>query len=224
MTRVLTTAQAKAYYDWFGSKQDSQSFYENRALATLTAHAGFQHAHAVFEFGCGTGRFAQELLTQFLPTEARYLGIDISETMVGLARQRLAQWNSRASVRHVDGSLPLDLPESSFDRFVSTYVLDLLSAEQMVAVITEAARLLSDSGLLCLVSLTEGRTPVSRFVSGAWAGFHRLRPQLVGGCRPIQILPALAPATWNVAYHTLVTAFGVPSEIVIARRSPRSTL
>jgi len=36
---ALTHARAKQYYDHFGSKQDSQGFYEDRALDDLVAHA-----------------------------------------------------------------------------------------------------------------------------------------------------------------------------------------
>src|SRR5260221_3129440 len=52
---VLTHGQARAFYDWMGAKQDWQAFYEKRATRDLIAHASFETAQAVFEFGCGTG-------------------------------------------------------------------------------------------------------------------------------------------------------------------------
>jgi hypothetical protein len=39
----------------------------------LIAHVGFGEAHAVFEFGCGTARFAEELLADHLPPDSRYV-------------------------------------------------------------------------------------------------------------------------------------------------------
>ena len=88
-SRTLTTAEAKAFYDGFGAKQDAQAFYEDLAVKALIDHADFEHAHSVFEFGAGTGRLAARLLGTMLPDDCRYLGVDIAETLVALARERL---------------------------------------------------------------------------------------------------------------------------------------
>ena len=80
--RVLTHEQARAFYDWMGSKQDWQAFYEARATQDLIAHASFETAQAVFEFGCGTGAFAERLLASHLTPEASYVAVDSSTTMI----------------------------------------------------------------------------------------------------------------------------------------------
>ena len=64
---LLTLQQTREFYNQFGAKQDSQSFYERPAIDELIAHSNFSEAHSVFEFGCGTGRFADELLSGPLP-------------------------------------------------------------------------------------------------------------------------------------------------------------
>jgi ubiquinone/menaquinone biosynthesis C-methylase UbiE len=125
---TLSHAAARALYDRIGRWQDTQRFYEDYATADLIAHADLHQAQSVFEFGVGTGRIAERLLRDHLPATARYLGIDISATMVALARQRLAPWWNRARVEQSDGSPRIESPEGTFDRFVSTYVLDLLSS------------------------------------------------------------------------------------------------
>ena len=84
---VLTVSEAQAYYNRFGKKQDSQGFYEDPVLDDLIAHASFQEAQRVFEFGCGTGKFAARLLAEYLPASATYLGCDVSPVMIGLAAQ-----------------------------------------------------------------------------------------------------------------------------------------
>ena len=48
---VLTPSEARAYYNRFGKKQDTQSFYENPATDDLVAHAGFGDTEKIFEFG-----------------------------------------------------------------------------------------------------------------------------------------------------------------------------
>ena len=42
----------------------------------------------------------------------------------------------------------VDLPDRSFDRFISTYVLDLLSEENIDSLLSEAYRILRTGGLL----------------------------------------------------------------------------
>ena len=55
MTETLSREDAKAFYDRFGAKLDSQCFYEDRALADLIEHSDFETARHIFEFWCGTG-------------------------------------------------------------------------------------------------------------------------------------------------------------------------
>jgi ubiquinone/menaquinone biosynthesis C-methylase UbiE len=100
----FTVEQARSFYDRFGSKQDWQRFYEDPAIDRLIEHAAFGQAHRVLEFGCGTGRFAQRLLRGLIPAQCTYLGIDVSSTMVGIARRRLSECAGRCEVTVSDGS------------------------------------------------------------------------------------------------------------------------
>ncbi len=216
MNRGFSPDDAKRFYDRFGVKQDWQLFYENPAIDDLVAHAGFEHAHAVFELGFGTGRLAERLLSRHLPQDASYTGIDISTTMALLAAKRLRPWQERATVKVHDGTKGMDVPDRSFDRFVSVYVLDLLSPVHIRHVLTEAHRILVPGGRLCLVSLARGTTAWCRVVTRAWEFVYRRSPRLVGGCRPVKLLEYLDSRFWRIDHHNVVCAFGVSSEIVVA--------
>jgi ubiquinone/menaquinone biosynthesis C-methylase UbiE len=220
--RVLTHGQARAFYDWMGAKQDWQAFYEKRATRDLIAHASFETAQAVFEFGCGTGAFAERLLASHLEPSARYVAVDSSPTMIRLAQARLARFGSRVAVEQTDGSLQFEAASGSYDRFVSTYVADLLSISDITSLLAEAHRLLMPEGLLCLVSLTHGTRWLSRLVAGLWTGIHRLKPTLVGGCRPLELRVLLPAHTFHLEYVHVVTAFGIPSEVIVAERLPKA--
>jgi ubiquinone/menaquinone biosynthesis C-methylase UbiE len=172
----------------------------------------------VFEFGCGTGRFAQALLTHHLPGTATYHAIDISPVMVGIARQRLEQFGPRANVRMTDGRLSIDEPSESLDRFISTFVLDLLSEHDIDKVIREAHRLLRPGGLLALSSQTAGFTLASRIFGSVWSALYAVRPALVGGCRALELLNFVLSSDWNICHHACITRFGIPLEAVVARR------
>ncbi|MDH3673346.1 MAG: class I SAM-dependent methyltransferase [Gammaproteobacteria bacterium] len=215
---TLSHQEARRTYDRIGSRQDSQGFYEDRATAMVRLHGDFTAAESVFEFGCGTGRFALHLFEEYLSNTARYRGVDVSPRMVRLAQARLASHSPRAEVILTEGGPPVDEPAGSYDRFVSNYVFDLLSHEDIRAVLREAHRMLRPDGLLCLSGLSSGSGFGSRMVAGVVSWIQSLRPSLVGGCRPIDLLPFLLESEWQVQHHSKVVPFGIPSEVVVATR------
>ncbi len=213
--RVLDTAEAQAYYDRFGKKQDSQGFYEDPALAELITHAGFQDARHVFEFGCGTGKFAAHLLEKHLSSSASYLGCDISPVMVGIAKHRLEVYGERAQVVLTGGAIRFPVPDRSVDRVVATYVLDLLPEADIVRFFAEARRALTPGGMVCIASLTRGVNIPSRIVASLWMAVFRLKPALVGGCRPLRLEAFVDTGVWQTVHRKVVTPFAVPSEVLV---------
>lgn len=212
---MLTHEQARRFYDWFGSRQDLQRIYEDRSLDVLVEQGAFGRAHAVVELGCGTGRLAERLLRSNLPPDATYIGIDLSQTMVDLAREHLRPWLDRADIRLSDGSLRLPLPDRSCDRFVSTYVLDLLAEDDIRTAVLDARRVLVPGGLLCLASLTFGQTAWSRAMCRLWTRVHARHPMWVGGCRPLELSTFLDDG-WDIVHRQVVCTLGICNEIVIA--------
>ena len=215
---TLSHQEARKTYDRIGSLQDSQRFYEDRATRLVLSYGEFTSAGTVFEFGCGTGRFAQKLFEEYLPESATYRGIDISPKMIRLARARLEPFSARASVLLSAGEPPVAEPDAYYDRFVSNYVFDLLSHDDIRSVLREAHRITRPNGLLCLSGLSTGIGFVSRTVANMISRVQSRHPALVGGCRPIDILPLLSDVDWQVQHHSKVVAFGVPSEVVVAKR------
>lgn len=216
--RTLSHAEARRAYDRIGRLQDTQAFYEDVATSLLLQHGDFSSAQSVFEFGCGTGRFAQRLLEDRLPPGARYSGVDLSPRMIGLAQARLRPWAPRAEVRLTAGGPPSDEPSASCDRFVSNYVFDLLAIAEIEAVLREAQRMLRPGDLLCTTGLSTGIGPASRAMARAWSWVQSRAPALVGGCRPVDVLPLLPAEGWEVRHHSKLVRFGVTSEVLVARR------
>ena len=143
---TLSHLQAKCFYDRMAAIQDAQYFLERAALTDLVANLEPASAERWIEFGCGTGRFIEELFVRYLPLNACYIGFDVSGTMIELALSRTARFGGRAVIRQTDGAMYVDLPDRSFDRFISTYVLDLLSEENIDSLLSEAYRNPPDRG------------------------------------------------------------------------------
>ncbi|MBK7450997.1 MAG: class I SAM-dependent methyltransferase [Anaerolineales bacterium] len=135
--------------------------------------------------------------------------------MIELSRKRLAKYGERVTLMKSTGETVLPLQDESCDRFVSNYVLDILSADEIKSVLREAQRVLKPDGLLCLTGLTHGKGLFSK----AWTAFWNLRfdlnPKWVGGCRPVALTDFLDG--WEVLHHNIVTVRGISSEVVVGR-------
>ena len=213
---TLPPAEIKVIYDEVGRWQDTQGFYEQPAKADLVTHADFGAATSVLEVGGGTGRFAEQLLTEQLPADATYHSLELSTTMVALARQRLERFGARATVAPTDGTPPFDVEAGSVDRMVANYVFDLLAAEATRALLAEARRVMRPGGRLCIASLTRGRSLLGRLVSRGWRQLFRWSPSSVGGCRPVELAGVLRDEEWTLHHQNVVRAWGVPSEVLVA--------
>lgn len=214
---TLTTHQIKQFYDAFGKKQDRQ-FYEKAATDRLIGHSNFAAAQSVVELGCGTGKFARRLLASELPANARYIGIDVSETMISISRDRLCDFAERVELRLSDGRLHFEIKTNSMDRFVSTYVLELLGEDEIRAVLAEAHRILVPGGRLCLAVLAHGVNWYSKLTGQIWKALFRFKPSLVGGCRPISLARHLDSERWRILHQATIVSWCIASEVLVAEK------
>ena len=208
--------EIRAYYDLYGTKQDSQAAYEDPAIEECLFAADFSTVRSVFEFGCGTGTFGKLLLDRFLPPDATYRAVDISPTMVSITRERLAHYGARVAVDISDGDTHIPVPKGSLECVASNYVLDILPPEDIRAFIVQAHRALRPDGQLLLTGLTYGDTPYSLAKTLAWWWVWRLAPMRVGGCRPIELLSFLPREQWRVAHTRILYRNGLASRAVVA--------
>lgn len=225
MNRSLTAAEAKTFYDGFGAWQDRQGWYEDVAVDALVAAGDFPTARHVVSIGCGTGKLARRLLSDVVGRGCRYTGLDISDTMVALASQRIEPWHDRATVLRCDAGAGLPLADGSADRIVSTYVLDLMAPADITAVIAEGARVLAPGGLFCVAGWGPGVSRPQRLVAAILTGLYHRNPRWLGGCRPVSLRPYFTarPNTWDIVTDRAVSAFAIPSHVLVARTLPMST-
>ncbi|RME97557.1 MAG: class I SAM-dependent methyltransferase [Alphaproteobacteria bacterium] len=210
-------AEWRSYYDANAGRQDAQGWYADAPLRFLAAAGGFESARHLLEAGCGTGRFARELLRTRLPGSARYSGVDFSPAMLSRAARRLAPCRQAISLIEADLHNGLPFADACCDRFLVTYVFDLLDSRATGALLREAHRVLEPGGLLCTASLArdaDGLMP--RIAAGLWTLAARLAPGRVGGCRPVSLASHLPQAHWRLLARRTIVHGGLPSQVIVA--------
>jgi SAM-dependent methyltransferase len=219
----ISYAQATSFYNACGRWLDLQRWLEDPAFDDLLAHADLSHSHRIVEFGCGTGRLARRMLAGFLPPGAQYVGFDLSPRMLRISRSRLAPFGARAQVLPCAGPPRLALSAGCCDRFLATYVLDLLNPSDAAALLREAGRLLVPGGLLCVSVMAAHQGLPNRAFRSIWTALHRLSPMLVGGTQPSDAC-AILGSDWHVRRCQLICRFAVCSQVLIAERLSERTV
>jgi hypothetical protein len=136
--------------------------------------------------------------------------------MIQLATERLKPFGPRAMITQSSTNVDVPVGTDSIDRFVSTYVFDLLPKAAAKKVLDEAHRALQADGLLCLTSITAGATFTSRIVMNIWMWIFSQKPSIVGGCRPTELTDMLPADQWQIRHQSVVVPWGIASEVVIA--------
>lgn len=211
--------QLRAHYDRLGIQQDRQAYYEDPAMDRMIAWSGLATSQSVLELGCGTGRLAMRLLERVLSEDATWTGVDISASMIALAEARTSPWPDRRLLHHEDALTTSSPLEGHYDHVLASYVLDLMPDNDIDALLQRARQWLAPRGRLCVVNLTDGRRPLTRAVSWTWRTLHQLAPLRVGGCRPLRVIDKLNHADWRLIHHSVVDAWGLSSEVIVAERT-----
>ena len=112
------------------------------SAAQARAALDLQPGDRVFELGCGVGRIGRELAGEV----ARWHGLDISENMLGVARERLDGIGDPRFDALAGSSLAM-LPDASFDKGYCVAVFIHMDKEDMVLYLREVARVLRPGGM-----------------------------------------------------------------------------
>ncbi|MEE6261602.1 class I SAM-dependent methyltransferase [Plantactinospora sonchi] len=149
----------------------------------LLDRADLRGGQQLLEIGCGTGNLLRSLGRRHLDVDA--LGIDPDPAALRRARRKAAR--IRQPIRYeraFAGELPV--PDDSFDRVLSAFMLHHLAEEERTRALREVGRVLRPGGELHVVDVDS--TP-----SGRKAGRGHHSPG-VSDSRPDQVLAALTDA------------------------------
>ena len=137
-----------------------EASFDNPSGELVYPYLPAEQYQRVFDFGCGCGRVARQLIQQS-PRPERYLGVDLHRGMIEWARTNLAPTAEGFEFRHHNvynesfnpgGGLPEVAPlpgqDSSFTLVNAISVFTHLTEPHAVHYMNEAARILAPDGVL----------------------------------------------------------------------------
>lgn len=112
-----------------------------------------QPGESILEVGVGTG-----LSLPLYDKSVQVTGIDISEDMLEIARQRKARMNLDNVELHVMNAQEMDFPDNHFDKVVAMYVASVVP--DPVALVEEMRRVCKPGGQLIFVNHFNSSNPL----------------------------------------------------------------
>jgi ubiquinone/menaquinone biosynthesis C-methylase UbiE len=210
-----TSQQAATAYTrlsrWYDRLGGSEEPHIAEGLQLLNAQPG----ERALEFGFGTGN-GLVALAYGVGETGRVFGIDLSPGMIKVAHQRIEkkQLTGRVSVQR-GNVLQLPYAANTFDVVFSSFMLDLIDTPDLPIVLNECRRVLCANGRVGLVSMS--KACAGNVVVKVYERFHRWLPALID-CRPIYVQSLLTTAGFQIETAQTRSMWGLPVEIVIARK------
>lgn len=170
--------------------------------------AAIRDGEDVLEVAVGTGlAFVKILETN---PSGHSEGIDLTPAMLMRAEKRAGRTGLDCYSLRVGDAYDLPFPNDGFDVVVNNYMFDLLPERDFLIVLEEFNRVLRPGGRLAMVNMAHGQ----HWYNGIWGRLYRMNPALLGGCRPVSLLPLLQQSGFRKATRQFISQFTFPSEVV----------
>lgn len=198
------------WYDLIAGSTEKK--YRDWGLDKLSAQPG----EKILEIGFGTGHCLVALAKAVGPA-GRILGLDISDGMLALARERLEQAGLRDRVNlQLGDATRLDFIQlQSLDGVFMSFTLELFDTPEISQVLEECRRVLRAGGRLAVVSMTKTDPP--GIVVRMYEWFHEHLPEYAD-CRPIFARQALEQSGFIIKDVSVSSMWGLPVEIILGQK------
>jgi demethylmenaquinone methyltransferase/2-methoxy-6-polyprenyl-1,4-benzoquinol methylase len=199
------------WYDMIAGSTEKK--YRDWGLEKLSAQPG----EKILEIGFGTGHCLVALAKAVGPS-GHVLGLDISDGMLAIARERL---NGEKLADRVDlylgDAAHLDFIEpNSLDGIFMSFTLELFDNPEIPRVLEECHRILKPGGRLAVVSMTKTHPPGIAVRMYEW--FHEHIPDYAD-CRPIFARQAFEETGFKIQNVSVLSMWGLPVEIILGKKS-----
>lgn len=198
------------WYDAIAGSTEKK--YRDWGLEKLAAQPG----ESILEIGFGTGH-CLVALAKAVGSTGHVIGLDISDGMLAIARERLqAEGLGDRVDLHLGDAAKLDfIPAASLDGVFMSFTLELFDNPEIPAVLQECYRILKPGGRLAVVSMTKTDPPGIAVRMYEW--FHETMPNYAD-CRPIFARHAMEQTGFKIQDVSVSSMWGLPVEIVLGRK------
>jgi ubiquinone/menaquinone biosynthesis C-methylase UbiE len=142
----MTETQVRQQYDQLASIYDQRwHWYVTNTLTFLKTWVNFSASDRILDIACGTGEFERMVLGEN-PTQ-QMVGVDISQEMLAIARQKLHSYSNVSF--QVGSASALPFPDQSFDVIVSANAFHYF--DDPIASLTEVKRVLRPNGKVVIL-------------------------------------------------------------------------
>ena len=163
--------------------------------------AGIEMLHArtgenILEIGFGTGHCLIELARSVGPS-GKVLGIDLSEKMVEISRERIRQEGMEDRIELAcSDALHLPYDSQTLDGVFMSFTLELFDTPEIPLVLAQCKRVLKPGGRIVVVGMSRVRS--SGLVTEVFEWTHRHFPNYLD-CRPILVRRAVEDAGFQIS-------------------------
>ena len=215
---VRSKEEARANYNrlsrWYDIIAGStEKKYRDIGLQKLAARPG----ERILEVGFGTGHCLLSL-AQSVGETGQVYGIDLSEGMLAISQNRLCQagLSDRVDLR-VGDAAALPFAAGTFDGIFISFTLELFDSPEIPLVLDQCYTVLRQGGRVAVVALVKKLGTAVKIYE--W--FHEKMPVTVD-CRPIYAQRALSAAGFSIEDVVSMSMWGLPVEIILARKGTHS--
>jgi ubiquinone/menaquinone biosynthesis C-methylase UbiE len=209
LDKAIPVHTAQRIYDFIGKRYDWFGGYDAKAKSRAFELLGVAPGQYLLEVGVGTGKEHARIHAAILPDGISF-GVDISRVMLSLTYQKNKTPLCQADARNIP------FVSNCFDRIYMSYVLDLLSINEIPGILAGLRRILKPAGRIVIVALTEGINRSSRTLVSIWKALYRVSPITCAGCRPLLLSSLAEQAGFSYVSREVIVQMAVPSEILVA--------
>jgi ubiquinone/menaquinone biosynthesis C-methylase UbiE len=209
VARASYNKMSKVY--GFLSNSSEKKFVEVAIRQVLKPQVG----ECILEPGFGSGQVLAALADS-VGAAGKVYGIDIADGMVEVTRKRLARKGLIDRVELARGdALEMPYADSFFDAVFMSFTLELFPEGQIPVLLEGCARVLKDSGRLCVASMSNQGKSGTMMRLYLWS--HRKFPRFVD-CRPIFAKGTIQSSGFEILEERILSMWGLPVEIVLGRK------